>query len=101
MPNMNNRYACMVPMVVLLCLSVACAQPGKADGQPDQPVVLFDGETLDGWKPVDPAEAHFWSVADSLLTGGDGMSNVPKNTYLQRSEEHTSELQSLMRIAYA
>src|SRR3546814_5316214 len=35
---------------------------------------------------------------------GDGQSAIPRSGYLaagERSEEHTSELQSLMRISYA
>ncbi|MFB2120199.1 DUF1080 domain-containing protein [Parapedobacter sp. 2B3] len=97
---MNYIYASKALTVALLCLSMACAQPGEKDGQLHQPVVLFDGETLTGWQAVDPADAHYWSVIDSLLTGGDGMSNVPKNTYLQTIKEYGDfEFRCLFRLS--
>lgn len=83
--------------IALLCFSSACAQ--KAE-QPVETVTLFDGKTLNGWKPVNPADAHFWTVADSFLTGGNGVSNVPKNTYLQTIKEYGDfELRCLFRLS--
>lgn len=84
----------------MLCFLGACAQEVQQTGQPAQAVILFDGETLDGWKPVDPADRHFWRVEDSLLTGGDGVSTVPKNTYLQTTREYEDfELRCLFRLS--
>src|SRR3546814_7723192 len=49
----------------------------------ENPVVDFDAL---------PADAPWWAVDAAICTLG---------TTLARSEEHTSELQSLMRISYA
>jgi len=43
---------------------------------------LFDGTTLKGWKTVEAGNQKFWSVIDSVITGGDGIQKIPKNTYL-------------------
>src|SRR3546814_5473058 len=47
----------------------------------------------------------FWGAADAhrfvVLTGGEPMLQVDDALVAARSEEHTSELQSLMRISYA
>ena len=86
--------------IVLLCVWTACAQQPQQAEPPAQTVVLFDGETLAGWKPVDPADGHFWTVADSFLTGGDGVSSVPKNTYLQTEKEYEDfEFRCLFRLS--
>ncbi|WP_353126977.1 3-keto-disaccharide hydrolase [Parapedobacter pyrenivorans] len=84
----------------LFGVSGACAQQIPESEQPGKTVVLFDGKTLNGWKPVDPADSHFWTVADSFLTGGDGVSNVPKNTYLQTTKEYEDfEFRCLFRLS--
>src|SRR3546814_1701715 len=44
----------------------------------------------------DPADRFMWEVAERLCNPG-----LTLNAAFQRSEEHTSELQSLMRISYA
>ncbi len=96
---MSYIDACKAPLVALLCLSVACAQPRDMTRQSHPPVTLFDGTTLNGWKPVDPADAHFWRVADSCIVGGDGRSDVPKNTYLRTEREYGDfEFRCLFRL---
>src|SRR5690606_34402552 len=93
--------------------------PGTLLGQ-SKTISLFDGKTLKGWEVVDPADAKYWKAEDGTIVGGDGVTRIPKNTYLRtveefedfefrclfrlsgdestgminRSEEHTSELQS-------
>src|SRR3546814_3645561 len=50
----------------------------------------------------DAAWGGFDETASSGLCFTSGTTGAPKGvTYTHRSEEHTSELQSLMRIAYA
>src|SRR3546814_7943514 len=44
------------------------------------------------------AAAVHEAVEDRIIAGAD---EIPRRTGRQRSEEHTSELQSLMRISYA
>src|SRR3546814_3235809 len=56
--------------------------------------------------PKDHAEAGHALIADLISDAGDGFTHLqPRRRFLQsgllRSEEHTSELQSLMRISYA
>lgn len=97
---MNYIYTGMIAVAALLCLSVACAQPSERNGQSDKPVVVFDGVTLAGWQPVDPADAHYWAVADSCITGGDGHSTIPKNTYLRTEREYGDfEFRCLFRLS--
>src|SRR3546814_1352548 len=41
-----------------------------------------------------------WIQKQHLTLGRHGTQNLPQRRYIHRSEEHTSELQSLMRISY-
>ncbi len=87
-------------LISLLCFSSACTQkPSPAEHTPET-VPLFDGATLNGWKPVDPADGKYWTVSDSLITGGDGVSDVPKNTYLQTEQAYENfEFRCLFRLS--
>src|SRR3546814_8747781 len=40
-------------------------------------------------------------MGDTALTADAGKTSASRQTFISRSEEHTSELQSLMRISYA
>src|SRR3546814_5601783 len=70
----------------------------EAFSEPDSPVMDFvftvcddaAGEVCPIW-PGHPMTAH-WGIEDPSHVEG---------TDIERSEEHTSELQSLMRISYA
>jgi hypothetical protein len=60
---------------------------------------LFDGATLNGWKTVKEENAKFWSVKDSVITGGDGITKIPTNTYLHTVESYGDfEFRCLFRI---
>lgn len=86
--------------ITFLGFSGACAQQSAPAQQPPRTVKLFDGATLNGWKPVNPADGKYWTVTDSLITGGDGVSNVPKNTYLQTEQEYEDfEFRCLFRLS--
>src|SRR3546814_2823073 len=50
-----------------------------------------------GYRPVHAGGAHHFRFRAGLLSPN----RPPHNRFLPRSEEHTSELQSLMRISYA
>src|SRR3546814_2058192 len=59
-----------------------------------------------GKRPHNKRAARACSFAGSHLFGGsprrhDGKARARKHRWADRSEEHTSELQSLMRISYA
>jgi len=101
-----NKYMRLIPFsfvaLTLWGFSSACAQQQASAKrqQPPQTVKLFDGATLQGWKPVNPADAKYWTVKDSLITGGDGMNHVPKNTYLQTEQEYEDfEFRCLFRLS--
>jgi len=80
--------------------SGGCAQSQSPEVPESQTVSLFDGVSLNGWTPVDPADSGYWSVQDSLITGGDGASLVPKNTYLRTEQEFGDfELRCLFRLS--
>jgi len=60
---------------------------------------LFDGATLNGWKAVKKENAKFWSVVDGVITGGDGVTKIPTNTYLHTTESYGDfEFRCLFRI---
>ncbi|WP_080057964.1 3-keto-disaccharide hydrolase [Spirosoma aerolatum] len=62
-------------------------------------VSLFDGKTLNGWKTVDPAQASWWSVKDSVIHSGDGVNKIPENTYLHTLKEYGDfEFRCLFRL---
>ncbi|GAB4040728.1 DUF1080 domain-containing protein [Spirosoma gilvum] len=62
-------------------------------------VSLFDGKTLNGWKTVDPAQASWWSVKDSVIHSGDGIKKIPENTYLHTLKEYGDfEFRCLFRL---
>lgn len=90
--------------VILFILSfsfVSCTVAQQQHDQPiPQPVRLFDGETLRGWTPVDPDDAHYWDVSDGMIVGGDGATQVPKNTYLRTVDEYEDfEFRCLFRLS--
>lgn len=60
---------------------------------------LFDGTTLNGWKTVKEENAKFWSVKDSVITGGDGVTKIPTNTYLHTTKSYGDfEFRALFRL---
>ncbi|MEZ0539656.1 3-keto-disaccharide hydrolase [Fibrella arboris] len=62
-------------------------------------VALFDGKTLTGWKTVDPTHMKLWSVADSMITSGDGLHKIPENTYLHTLKAYGDfEFRCLFRL---
>ncbi len=62
-------------------------------------ISIFDGETLDNWKVVNQDNKKYWSVVDSVITGGDGITNIPKNTYLYTTQTYSDfEFRALFRI---
>src|SRR3546814_1395984 len=68
--------------------------------------LVDDREFNPGADPDKPAmvEPSFWERLKSVFTGSDpapATTAEPPQPIASRSEEHTSELQSLMRISYA
>src|SRR3546814_1819782 len=60
--------------------------------------ILFDGSSIAGWKAINESDMILRPDLSSAVM--DPFCNLPQ-LILFRSEEHTSELQSLMRISYA
>src|SRR3546814_8564971 len=63
---------------------------------------LFPYTTLfrsPAWMVASSSEAAYWPSRYSRTY--DGTTALPRTALTRRSEEHTSELQSLMRISYA
>jgi hypothetical protein len=62
-------------------------------------VSLFDGATLKGWKTVNKENSKYWSVVDSVIIGGDGITNIPRNTYLHTIKGYEDfEFRALFRL---
>src|SRR3546814_2591099 len=81
-----------LPAVALLTLALAACQPQA----PSTPAT--DGSQQDAATAPDAeADAAFAALSKEWLDGWLRLNPV----YATRSEEHTSELQSLMRISYA
>ncbi len=80
-------------------LSTYAQQPIQSE-KTEKTITLFDGKTLNGWKPINPGDAKYWQVKDSLIIGGDGINNVPQNMYLQTTDEYGDfELRCLFRLS--
>src|SRR3546814_10447517 len=77
---------------------------GDAWGEPDAPPVVLltgAGQTRHAWGQTGEALAAAGFRAIAVDHRGHGDSTWPTGDDAYRSEEHTSELQSLMRISYA
>jgi hypothetical protein len=62
-------------------------------------ISLFDGSSLNGWEVVNTANGEYWSVVDSVITGGNGTINIPTNTYLRTTESFGDfEFRALFRL---
>ncbi len=88
--NVSPQIICCI----LCIINVSCnAQKAST------PVSIFDGITLNGWKTVDQENSTYWSVVDNVITGGDGITNIPTNTYLHTTESYEDfELRFLFKI---
>jgi hypothetical protein len=62
-------------------------------------ISIFNGTTLEGWKVVNEENSKYWSVVDGVITGGDGIINIPTNTYLHTTDSYGDfEFRALFRI---
>src|SRR3546814_2285618 len=68
-----------------------------------EPTNAFNADYLDNWlRPMSLAERdELWSVRATYHAKSEGNAIDTLIQWVLRSEEHTSELQSLMRISYA
>ncbi|HRN55530.1 MAG TPA: DUF1080 domain-containing protein [Agriterribacter sp.] len=83
-------------MIVMLLLNSGIA----AQESSVKAISLFDGKTLKGWKTVNPAHQQLWYVKDSVIMCGDGVNNIPANTYLHTEKEYGDfEFRCLFRLS--
>lgn len=61
---------------------------------------LFDGKTLSGWKVLNPADEKLWTVLDSMIVGGDGITVIKENSYLYTEKDYEDfEFRCLFRLS--
>jgi len=53
-----------------------------------EPISLFDGKTLNGWKPLNEHNAKYWSVKDGMIEASNGDERLPENIYLASTEAY-------------
>ncbi|MEN2283406.1 DUF1080 domain-containing protein [Algoriphagus sp. SE2] len=81
-------------LILVLIGSLNCYSQNK-----DATISLFNGTSLEGWEVVNPANGKYWSVVDSVIVGGDGIINIPTNTYLRTTESYEDfEFRALFRL---
>src|SRR3546814_4644110 len=69
---------------------------------PNWPTSISDRCSVSVWNPSTPdCSPAVFQLASSRMRCGGPSDSSPSSVRLNRSEEHTSELQSLMRISYA
>ena len=87
------KINCIIFLIVLFGGLNSCAQ------KTFESTSLFDGESLNGWQAVSENNQQFWSVIDGVITGGDGIENIPRNTYLRSLETYDDfEFRCLFRL---
>jgi len=89
---LGKKY--LIPLLAILG-SVSCTAQSSA-----ATVTLFDGASLKGWEVVNKENTNYWSVVDSIITGGDGTINIPTNTYLRTTKSYGDfEFRALFRLS--
>ncbi len=82
-------------LALLLNLCHLSAQESVVQATP-----LFNGKDLSGWTTSNPADRSLWKVVDSVIVGGDGITQVKANTFLQTEKEYGDfELRCLFRLS--
>lgn len=81
-------------LIIALMGNISCMAQKTAST-----VSLFNGTTLKGWKTVKQENEIYWSVVDSVITGGDGTTIIPTNTYLYTIKKYENfEFRCLFRL---
>ena len=75
--------------VIFLTTFLSSAQKSETTDQVD----------LKKWKAVKAENQRHWSIIDDVVIGGDGVENIPRNTYLYSDKEYENfEFRCLFRI---
>lgn len=101
-PENNLRVSGYVKMILsaaqLLLLVFLMVPDAKAQSN-SKSTSIFDGKSLQGWETVNPEYEKFWSVQNGVITGGDGSTKIPANTYLHTTDEYEDfEFRCLFRL---
>src|SRR3546814_4394855 len=101
-----DRSACRTADDAIARLRAKAGPPGRwvrAIGYDERIAGLPDRRLLDAWLPDHPLRIQDRTGGYWLLNGAGiaKLGEPPFPPCVERSEEHTSELQSLMRISYA
>jgi len=73
---------------------ILIVQSCKAQKKSVKPII-----DLKQWKTVKKENSKFWLITDSLITGGDGVTKIPINTYLHTKKSYKDfEFRCLFRI---
>src|SRR3546814_1291289 len=99
-PPRSTRTDTLFPYTTLFRSVVAIAY--AADREPARPCPVADGKT-EPLREIMTVKRHiaFARRAPARCRSGKLQARVQHDVGIMRSEEHTSELQSLMRISYA
>src|SRR3546814_8894817 len=82
-------------------LPAVIAAAERLQGDPDMRIWLFGSGALFGWLKSEIAQRNLTNVVLGGRMPPTAMPAIYAQADALRSEEHTSELQSLMRISYA
>lgn len=90
----------MMRCLILIALIASLGGAAACLASPPEAVSLFDGKTLEGWKPAKEANAKYWKVVDGVIIGDHDGRKVPTNTYLITEKEYGDfELRCKFRIS--
>ncbi|MBN3519327.1 DUF1080 domain-containing protein [Algoriphagus lutimaris] len=92
--KLSSFKNCISILVFVLLSTLNCYSQNR-----NTTISLFDGTSLNGWEAVNPENGKYWSVVDSVITGGNGIINIPTNTYLRTTESFEDfEFRALFRL---
>lgn len=95
----TSKYLEMLLNITLMLVLVLLLVPDASAQSSVTSTSLFDGASLQGWTTVNPEYEKFWSVKDSVITGGDGSTKIPANTFLHTTKEYEDfEFRCLFRL---
>ena len=92
--QMSSLFSCTSILFIVWFVNLSCYAQNKA-----HTISLFDQKSLEGWEVVNPENGKYWSIVDSVITGGNGTINIPTNTYLRTVDSFEDfEFRALFRL---
>ena len=71
-------------LLALLFLIGCAAMPSLSRAQAPEPVVLFDGQTFDGWE----GNLDWFRIEDEAIVAGRFDARIPRNEFLCTNAEY-------------